>query len=517
MVALVLATPAEPASERAWRIHPLPVAPEGASAVAALAGRQAVGDARGVVVRVAEERWSRVALRGGVRDLAWAEDGGLWIATGEGLLRLLGGRLEERSPAPGDVNRNAMRVAVAHGSVAVATEGGVFWSRDGLRFERVEGLFGESASSGLAFAARDSAPSDSPPVPAPSAGASAVLWIAAERGLFRAALPPDGVAQRVRAERVELPVDLRPALDVRVERGRVLALGRQALVESDGPGRAWLAHWPELPPGAVPTALEVAGDGLWIATDRGLATAPAPAGPWTRAPAPAGATPIFAVVEAGAELLAATSRGLLVGAREPGAEIASTARDAAPPVASPPAAAACDPTIADVQRAVLAYADLRGDRVATLWWGVRRRALLPDLVLEADYARDTGGRHAYDESFVSGDTRHLYDSDRFRDRGRDLAVALRWTLGDLLYHDEQIDVSNEARRVIELRDDVLDEVNQLYFDRRRALAAAAALAGSPEAESERLRAEELAAGLDGWTGGWFGTRAGAQPCPPVGP
>ncbi|MCG8591087.1 MAG: hypothetical protein MJE66_17480, partial [Proteobacteria bacterium] len=55
------------------------------------------------------------------------------------------------------------------------------------------------------------------------------------------------------------------------------------------------------------------------------------------------------------------------------------------------------------------------------------------------------------------------------------------------------------------RDDVLDEVNQLYFERQRALAERAARPpGDPEAARLELRARELAAGLDAWTGGWFG-------------
>ena len=48
------------------------------------------------------------------------------------------------------------------------------------------------------------------------------------------------------------------------------------------------------------------------------------------------------------------------------------------------------------------------------------------------------------------------------------------------------------------------EVTQLYFERRRVLLA---LRIGPADDAElarlRLRADELAAGLDAWTGGWF--------------
>jgi hypothetical protein len=64
-------------------------------------------------------------------------------------------------------------------------------------------------------------------------------------------------------------------------------------------------------------------------------------------------------------------------------------------------------------------------------------------------------------------------------------------------------VSREARLVIQLRDDVLDEVNQLYFERQRVLASLDAPPPDVPVALLRLRAAELASGLDAWTGGWF--------------
>ena len=64
-------------------------------------------------------------------------------------------------------------------------------------------------------------------------------------------------------------------------------------------------------------------------------------------------------------------------------------------------------------------------------------------------------------------------------------------------------------------------LTQLYFERQAALASLQGGAGGAGGGEERARlqrgADELAAGLDGWTGGWFGTAA-APPdtrAPPV--
>ena len=94
-------------------------------------------------------------------------------------------------------------------------------------------------------------------------------------------------------------------------------------------------------------------------------------------------------------------------------------------------------------------------------------------------------------------------------RGHRVQLAKHGGLGSL--HGGLL-VSREAREVIKLRDDVLDEVNQLYFERQRVLGDLAATpADDPASLGLRLRAEELAAGLDGWTGGWFTRRLAGNP------
>lgn len=453
-----------PTARAAWELAPIATDESGALAVAVAAdGRLAAADGRRVWLGDGKSAARRIDLPGAARDLAFAPDGVLWIASETGLHRFDGERLELRSPAPGDVARDARRLAVTASGVAVVTGAGVYFAADGERFARIEVPVGETGASSVALESGATGP---------------IIWIASERGLFRAA-PDDGVGAR--AERVALPVDLRPALDVVVHEGRVLALAPAWLAERAA-GESWTTTRLALPPGALPVRVEASAHGVWIATDRGLVAAPASAARFERAGDPAGSAIANDVAVAGDRVFVATSRGVLVGTAE-------VAEQAAAAVAVAPA---CEPPIRAVQRAALDHLRLAGDPAAAMRRGVRVRGLLPIVALEASKGSDQDARRAYDEAYVSGGYRHLYDSDDARSRGDEVALRLTWDLGDVAYHPEQIDVSTEARRLIELRDDVLDELNQLYFDRQRALAA-----------GESLRAAELAAGLDAWTDGWF--------------
>jgi hypothetical protein len=510
-----------------WSLAERPVPAEGGLLALAIGpgGARAAGDARGLLLAgpAPDATWRRIPLRGAVHDLAFAPDGALWVASDEGLFRFAGERLAARPPAPGDAARAALRVALRGATVAVVTREGVHWSRDGHRFARVEGSFGDPE---LARAEDEAAGAEEEASAWPVAGialapplapdAAATLWIAAQRGLFRAVLAGRDGAARTRAEPVDMPDALRPALDVTLLGDTVLALGRTTLLAGAGHGTRWRAHHPELPPGARPVRLLASDGRLWIASDRGVVVAERPAGPWQRADEPAGSAPARALAHDGETLLVAADRGLLVGVPDETAGGAPVAAEARARFAPPSGSSLCDPPIAAVQRAALAHLDLTGARTARMWRGVRRRGALPAVTVDGTIADDRRHFRTWDEAVTGGTQYRLFDRDRDRLLERAISLRLTWNLGELLYHPEEIDVSTEMRRTIELRDDVLDELNQLYFDRLRARQAAAqAGSDTPEGAREALRAEELAAGIDAWTGGWFGPRAGRSPCPDV--
>ncbi len=464
-------------------------------------GALASGGTRGVeLTRVGETR--RIALRAPVTDLVFDAGARLYAATTAGLFQIGPNAVGSRdiSPGRGDRVRDIARVVAAGPELAVATAAGVFWRRGASPWRRIDTPgSGERGVTALAIVLRGPAPSH--------------LWIGGPRGLF-VAEPAGGHAARA----VPLPDAAGGIVDLLVDATSLYVLTEGSLVriELDTRGRAEPSDLAGVPdaevfplraaPGAAHIRLARGADGFFLATERGLWRARAARGPWQRAADPAGRAAWLGLAASSraSGVALAGPRGLLIGDPVgPALAVSDSARhrDALPPSRPPRAEACAGPAVVEVHRHVLRTLRLEGDPAAAMRRGVRRRGWLPIFRLEGAYRVEEEHGSDFDQSYVAGGLRELSDWDRDRGRGHEIGAALSWDFGDVFYHPEEIDVSTEARRLVELRDDILDEVNQLYFDRARAL----------EERSDPLRVAHLGAGLDAWTGGWW-SRALAARC-----
>ncbi len=154
-----------------------------------------------------------------------------------------------------------------------------------------------------------------------------------------------------------------------------------------------------------------------------------------------------------------------------------------------------EPTIQQVHRWAIDYAEVSPDKIKNWRALAGKRALLPDLSVGLDRVEselfhwDTGPNP---DNLLKG--RELINWD----------VSLSWDLGDLVWSTDQTTIDSRSKLMVELREDVLDQVTRLYFERRRLQAELAADALEPAVEFDKqLRVEELTALLDAFTGGKF--------------
>jgi hypothetical protein len=378
------------------------------------------------------------------------------------------------------------RIATAPGFVAVATAAGAFVSSDARRWQRLSGAVPSGPASAIALRERAD---------------HIECWVGIEGQLWRSELRfVDGVLDLGSPVRVTIPYasGRRVPVDIALDTGAadVAIVFESALVLRSSPDEPWELLRPTLPPGASARRLTRALGHGWLATNRGLLVARDFRGPWRRVFGSAGSSAVQDLATGEGALYAATANGLAV------ARLGSN-ESSRPAVTFHPMIDAGEPDIGSVHRVALRYLNLQPDRIAALRRGVDRRGWLPIVAFRGSTEHYRGRGYDYDEAYVSGGLRKLNDSDRDHARELELQLTLSWDLGDIAYHPEVIDVSREAREIIELRDDVLDEITQLYFERRLVLAEMVSLAEPARAYALQLRAAQLAAGIDGWTGGWY--------------
>ncbi|MBU3958549.1 MAG: hypothetical protein KKE91_01660, partial [Candidatus Omnitrophica bacterium] len=84
-------------------------------------------------------------------------------------------------------------------------------------------------------------------------------------------------------------------------------------------------------------------------------------------------------------------------------------------------------------------------------------------------------------------------------------VALSWDLGELVWNNDQTSIDVRSRLMVQLREDVLDEVTKLYFERIRVKMELDNLSIEDRKKrfEKELKLQELTAQLDGLTGGYF--------------
>lgn len=160
-----------------------------------------------------------------------------------------------------------------------------------------------------------------------------------------------------------------------------------------------------------------------------------------------------------------------------------------------------EPGIRQVQQAAIRYAEVMPEKIQR--WRTRAawRAWVPRFTLSLDRDTDT----TIGSSSSGGKTTFTVGPE---DTSVGLNYDFTWDLADLVWSTAQTSIDVRSRLMVQLRNEILDEVTQLYFERRRLqVEDAAAPVKEPSLRAERsLRIDELTAQLDALTGGDFSAR-----------
>jgi hypothetical protein len=181
-----------------------------------------------------------------------------------------------------------------------------------------------------------------------------------------------------------------------------------------------------------------------------------------------------------------------------------------------------EPGVRTVQRWAADHAEVSPAHVARTLRAGQRFAALPTVWVRYRVTADWDQDYTYVPEDGLADRRdepvfHVADQAGTA-RETQLMVQARWDLGDLVLSPERLRLLDHATDQVALRDEVLAEVNRLYFERRR-LQVTRLLAPKVDPVArldDELRLRELTAHLDALTGARFSAALrSAEPASPT--
>lgn len=165
-----------------------------------------------------------------------------------------------------------------------------------------------------------------------------------------------------------------------------------------------------------------------------------------------------------------------------------------------------DPGINLLREAAIQYAEVSPEKVREWRSKAATRAWLPTVSLGCDYSK--GDNY---EIYTSATKDYIVQGPDKYSRGYDIRLA--WDLADLIYNQDQTSIDTRSRLTVELRNDILEDLNRLYFERRRLLAKSLSRKTSLDSQAQEeilLKIEELTARIDGLTNGYLSSYSAKQ-------
>lgn len=164
-----------------------------------------------------------------------------------------------------------------------------------------------------------------------------------------------------------------------------------------------------------------------------------------------------------------------------------------------------EPSILELHRAAIRYNEVSPNKV-TNW---RRQAAIKALLPDISIGYDTNVYKTISTSIKDSKTYFWEGPD---DQAKGWDVTASWDLGDLIYNDDQTSIDSRSKLMVQLRNDVLEQLNTAYFERKKLQRQLDKIPDkTSEAYLEReVRIEELTAQIDALTGGYLTRRMGKE-------
>ena len=170
-----------------------------------------------------------------------------------------------------------------------------------------------------------------------------------------------------------------------------------------------------------------------------------------------------------------------------------------------------EPTVSEVQKQALQFAALP---TANDYRRYRAQARLRNIIPKVGFDLNTTGTNTNYYQFENGISTATSSSNdynagntkRFQHDGKSYQqLSVSWDGNQLLYDDQIWRILNQARLTANIKENLLDDITRIYFQRKRLQLESLT---NPEPEertilAKKLEIDELTGQLDSRTGGWF--------------
>jgi hypothetical protein len=166
-----------------------------------------------------------------------------------------------------------------------------------------------------------------------------------------------------------------------------------------------------------------------------------------------------------------------------------------------------EPDIRQVHSWAIDYGEVSHQKIETWRRQAKQRALVPSLRFGASGGHAITISDTIYGSSSSGGTHYIAPDDKSFRRDVGWTATVGWDLADWVWSSAQTSIDARSKLMVELREDILDQVTRLYFERRRLQMDLGVYGAGDDARAameKTLRIDELTALIDGFTGGRFG-------------
>lgn len=157
-----------------------------------------------------------------------------------------------------------------------------------------------------------------------------------------------------------------------------------------------------------------------------------------------------------------------------------------------------EPSFAQLRKAAIDYGDVNPEKIKNWHRESRLKALAPKVSLGWD--KNTASNY---EIYTSATRDYVTVGPEDISSGLDVSVS--WDIGNLIWSDDQTNIDVRSRLMVQLRNDILDDLRRVYFERKRLQFDL--MANPPKDLKSRFekeaRVQELTQNIDDLTGNYL--------------